>query len=188
MPPTTRVTDLLRQYRAGDREALDAVVPLVYDELRRLARRQLAGEAGGHTLSTTALVQEAYFRLADLREVEWRDRTHLLAMAARAMRRVLVDHARRHRADKRGGGRRAISLDEALVVSEENVDSVLAIDDALVRLEALSPRLAQVVECRFFGGLTEEETAEALGVTTRTVQRDWVKARALLRDAVAARD
>lgn len=184
MDSRTRITDLLRRHRAGDRGALDEVIPLVYNELNRAARRQLRGEPVGHTLSATALVHEAYLRLADLRELEWQDRAHFLAVAARAMRRVLVDHARRHRADKRGGGDRPVSLDEALIVADENMETVLAVDHALNRLVTLSPRLAQVVEYRFFGGLTEDETAAALGVTPRTVQRDWVKARGWLRQAV----
>ncbi|HSJ62411.1 MAG TPA: ECF-type sigma factor [Gemmatimonadaceae bacterium] len=184
MSSRSRVTELLRRHSAGDRAALDEAIPLLYEELRRVARRQLRREDRGHTLSTTALVNEAYLRLADLRQMEWQDRAHFLAMAARAMRRVLVDHARRHRADKRGGGEQPVSLEEALIVSGENMEMVIAVDDALSRLGALSPRLAQVVEYRFFGGMTEEEMATALGVTPRTVQRDWVKARGWLRETL----
>jgi RNA polymerase sigma factor (TIGR02999 family) len=160
------------------------VISLVYQELRRVARRHLRREDAGHTLGTTALVNEAYLRIADLRQMEWQDRAHFLAMASRAMRRVLVDHARRYRAGKRGGGQGPVSLDEALVVAPDNMETVLAVDEALGRLGALSPRLAQVVEYRFFGGMTEEEMAVALGVTPRTVQRDWVKARGWLRETL----
>jgi RNA polymerase sigma factor (TIGR02999 family) len=184
MTSRTRVTELLRRHSAGDRAALDQVIPLLYDELRRVARRQLRKEAAGHTLSTTALVNEAYLRMADLQQMEWQDRVHFLSMAARAMRRVLVDHARRHRAEKRGAGLTPITLEDALVVSEENLETVIAVDDLLSRLGALSPRLAQVVEYRFFGGMTEDELAAALGVTPRTVQRDWVKARGWLRETI----
>jgi RNA polymerase sigma factor (TIGR02999 family) len=184
MDPQTRATDLLLEHRGGSRDALDRLVPLLYDELREIAHRRLRGEQRGHTLATTALVNEAYLRLVDVTRVEWRDRAHFLAMASRMMRRVLVDYARMRSADRRGAGVQPMALDEALVVGEDDVESLVALDDALERLSALGPRLTQVVECRFFGGLSEEETAEALGVTTRTVQRDWVKARGWLAEAM----
>ncbi|HSJ13115.1 MAG TPA: sigma-70 family RNA polymerase sigma factor [Longimicrobiales bacterium] len=180
------VTELLRAGRAGEQAAYDRVFALVYDHLREAARAQLARDArhraGGHTLSTTAVVNEAWLRLADPSRLDVHDRSHFLAIAARAMRQVLIQHARRFRAGKRGGGAVHIDLDaagEGIAVAER-AELLIALDDALVRLAALSPRLAQVVECRYFGGLTEPETADALGVNERTVRRDWVKARAWL--------
>ena len=187
------VTDALGALRAGAPDAMDRLVPLVYAELTRIAHRQLGLEATGHTLSTTALVHEAYLRLVDQRRAQWADRAHFFAVAAHAMRRVLVDHARRHRAMRRGGAhRQGVSLDAlegvdvAALAVDDRADVLLALDDALDRLAAHDPRQARVVECRFFGGLTEAETAEALGVTPRTVARDWVKARILLRNALEA--
>ncbi len=175
-----QVTDLLIGARDGDREALDQLFPVVYDELRRIAHRHLRRERGGHTLDTTALVHEAYLRLADQTRVDWRDRAHFMALSARAMRRVLVDHARRHLAAKRGGDQAPLSLDDEAVAIESRAETLVAVDLALERLTALDERLCRVVECRFFSGLTEEETSEALGVTTRTVRRDWVKAKGWL--------
>ena len=181
MDTRQRVTDLLVLAGAGDRDALDRAFPLVYDELRCLARRQLRREADGHTLSTTALVHEAYLRLVDQTRVQWRDRAHFLAIAATAMRRILVDYARRHHAAKRGAAARRVPLEsvEELAV-DERAELLVALDDALERLAALDGRQARVVECRFFGGLTEEETAEALGIGLRTAKRDWAKARSWL--------
>ena len=173
--------------RRGVPEALDHLVPAVYAELRRLAHRQLAVEPDGHTLSTTALVHEAYLRLADQTRTEWSSRGQLLALAARAMRRVLIDHARRHRAARRGGpARRPVSLEDAAdgdpgaLAAAARGDELLALDEALERLAAVDARLAGVVECRFFGGLTEAETAEALGVSKRTVSADWLMAKGWL--------
>jgi RNA polymerase sigma factor (TIGR02999 family) len=186
----TSVTALLVAHRAGDADALERVFPLVYAHLRAVARAQLRrdgrGRDGAHTLSTTALVHEAYFKLADAPRLDARDRAHFLAVAARAMRQVLVEYARRHRAAKRGGGAAALDLDAAQVAVEERADALVALDEALSRLAALSERLARVVELRFFGGLSEEETAAALGVTDRTVRRDWVKARAWLHAELAS--
>jgi RNA polymerase sigma-70 factor, ECF subfamily len=173
------ITDYLVQLRAGDREAMDQLLPLVYEQLRRLAHRQLLNERSDHTLDTAGLVHETYLKLVDITRVEWQDRAHFFAVAARAMRRILVDYARRHRAERRGGGLSPVSLGEEEVVAERG-ETLLALDEALDRLAAFSQRLSQVVECRYFAGLTEEETAEALGVTTRTVQRDWAKARGWL--------
>jgi RNA polymerase sigma factor (TIGR02999 family) len=186
------VTEMLVLAGGGDREALDRALPFVYDELRRIADRHLRREAPGHTLSTTALVHEAYLRLADQTRCGWQDRAHFLSVAAVAMRRVLVDHARRHRAAKRGGAARAVTLERALGepgavvdLSSGGADLLVALDDALARLAELDPRQARVVECRFFGGLTEEETAVALGIGLRTAKRDWAKARSWLYQEVA---
>lgn len=175
---------LLDQLRDGDAAALELLLPLVYDELRAIARRELRRRSAGGTLDTTALVHEAYLKLANRRCVRPADRAHFLGIAARAMRQVLVDHARRHAAAKRGGGDVCVTFDDgamaAPLAADERADTLLALDEALTRLAALSERLGRVVECRFFGGLSEQETADALGVTARTVRRDWVKARAWL--------
>jgi len=174
-----QITDLLLQIRGGDPEAMDRLLPLVYQELRRIAHRQLQGERPGHTLGTTGLVHEAYLKLVDQTRVDWRDRGHFFRAAAGAMRRLLVDYARGYRALRRGGGLQRISLGEDVAVVEQG-EMLVALDEALERLAGLNERLSQVVECRFFGGLTEEETTEALGVTSRTVERDWAKARGWL--------
>ena len=174
-----QVTDLLLQMRGGDTGAMDRLFPLVYQELRRLAHHQLRQERPGHTLGTTGLVHETYVRLVDQTRVEWRDRGHFLVVAAWAMRRILVDYARRNRAARRGGGSVRFTLDGD-APAEERGEMLLALDEALERLAALDRRLSQVVEYRYFGGLTEQETADVLGVTRRTVQRDWVKARGWL--------
>jgi RNA polymerase sigma factor (TIGR02999 family) len=180
------ITEALLALRAGVPTAMERLVPLVYAQLSRMAHRQLAGEATGHTLSTTALVHEAYLRLVDQTRTQWVDRAQFFAVAAQAMRRVLVDHARRHRAARRGGPhQQQVSLEwletkDAVVAAGERADVLVALDDALAQLAALDARQASVVELRFFGGLTAQETAEALGVTSRTVERDWVKARAWL--------
>jgi RNA polymerase sigma factor (TIGR02999 family) len=174
-----QITDLLLQIRGGSPDAMDRLFHSVYGELRRIAGRQLRGERTGHSLGTTGLVHETYLKLADQTRVQWEDRTHFYRVAARAMRRILVDYARRYRAQRRGGELRRVSLDEDATVAERG-ETLLALDEALERLAAKDERLSSVVECRYFGGLTEEETAEALGVTTRTVQRDWAKARGWL--------
>lgn len=180
-------TTLLTEWRDGNRAALDELFPLVYEELRLRAHRCLRGEDEGHTLTTTALVHEAYLRLLDVSRVRWQDRSHFLALAATAMRRVLVDYARRHRAAKRGGGRELESLnpellhaDSAVTLSAERADQMLTLDEALDRLAAVNERLSQTVEMRFFGGMTVEETAEALDVAPSTVKLDWLKAKAWL--------
>jgi RNA polymerase sigma factor (TIGR02999 family) len=174
------ITGLLLAWRSGEAHAPDRLFALVYDELRRIAHLQLNREAPGHTLGTTALVHEAYLRLVDQTRVEWADRSHFFGVAAQAMRRILVDHARRYRTQKRGAAPTRVSLTDALLVAEQRADTLLALDDALVRLAAVDERLSRVVECRFFGGLTESETAAVLGVTTRTVRRDWAKAKGWL--------
>ncbi|MEO6056387.1 MAG: ECF-type sigma factor [Gemmatimonadales bacterium] len=176
---TRQVTDLLLQMRRGDATAMDRLIPLVYQELRRIAHRQLRQERPGHTLGTTGLVHEAYERLVDQTHLDWHDRGQFFGAAALAMRRVLMDYARRNRAARRGGGAVRLTLGDDVAAAERG-EMLLALDEALDRLAALDRRLAQVVECRYFGGLTEQETAEALGVTRRTVQRDWAKARGWL--------
>ena len=183
MPETmvgSPVTELLARARSGDPSALADVFPLIYDELRRLARLQLQHETDGHTLSPTALVHEAYMRLVDYSRMEWTGRAHFLAVAATAMRRVLVDHARGHRSLKRGGALRRVSIDDVEIGTEDRAELLIAIDEALDRLKVIDARQAQVVECRFFGGMTEEETAEALGIGLRTAKRDWAKAKSWL--------
>jgi len=179
-PPAQQVTQLLLRWRAGDPHAVDELMPLVYGELRRLAARHMRGERAGHTLQTSALVNEAYLRLAGRDEVRWQDRAHFFAVAAQAMRRVLVDHARRRGNQKRGGGVRKVALDEALAVSDERAAEVVALDEALARLAEIAPRQSRLVELRFFGGLSVEETAEVLGVSPGTVMRDWTFAKAWL--------
>lgn len=175
------VTGLLQRASDGDPVAFDAVFPVVYDQLRGMAHRQLRLESVGHTLGTTALVHEAYLRLVDQRQARFTDRAHFFAIAATAMRRILVDHARRHGALKRGAGARRVPLDSVdLLAADDRADLLVALDAALVRLAGLDQRQAKVVECRFFGGLTEDETAAALGVSPRTVKRDWAKARSWL--------
>jgi len=160
------VTELLAAARGGDAGALDRMLPLVYEELRRIAHRQLRGERPGHTLKTTALVHEAYLRLVDQTRIAWGDRVHFYGAPAGAMRRILIDSARRRRAGKRGAGARAVQLDDVDLPIEERAE--------------LDPRLARAMECRYFGGLTDDETAAVLGVTSRTVRRDWVKAKGWL--------
>jgi len=171
------VTRLLEAAVGGDQDALDRLVPLVYDDLRRLAHRQLGREGGGHTLQTTGLVHEAYLKLAGGAGIGAANRAHFLAIAARAMRQVLVDYARRRKAEKRGGGVVNVTLNDGDQGMDVSSDDLLALDDILGQLEA---RQRQVVELRFFGGLEEKDIAEALGVSERTVRRDWVKARAWL--------
>jgi RNA polymerase sigma factor (TIGR02999 family) len=160
--------------------AAESLFPLLYEELRRIAHRQLGLERPGHTLCTTALVHEAYMKLADQTRARFASRAHFLAVAAQAMRRILVEYARKVRADKRGGKWHRLDLDQVEIPVEERAEALVALDGSLERLAALNQRLAQVVECRFFGGMTEEETAEALGVTDRTIRRDWIKAKGWL--------
>ncbi len=174
------VTLLVQALQGGDVRAADVLFPTVYDELRDIAQRQLRGERRGHTLTPTALVHEVYARMVDQTRVAWQGRAHFCAVAAQAMRRVLVDHARSRRALKRGGEGEPLPLDAVRVAVDAQAAHIVALDEALTRLGALSERLARVVELRFFGGLTEEEAAEAMGVTARTVRRDWVKAKAWL--------
>jgi len=167
------VTALLIQWRGGDEAAIERLLPLVHGELRRLARRHMADESPGHVLQATALVNEVYLRLVDIRRVQWQDRAHFFAMAARLMRRVLVDSARAWKNQKRGGALHRVTLDPNLPVSSDAPEDVIAIDEALRALAAQYQRKAQVVELRFFGGLSVEETAEVLKVSEETVMRDW---------------
>lgn len=183
MGKAPEITQLLREFSRGRRDALDDVVPVVYDELRRIAHRQLRRERPGHTLNTTALVHEAYLRLVDIREMEWRDRAHFFAMAARLMRRILIDYARARVRDKRGGDIVRVPLAQAPLIAalpSQHADDLLALEEALRRLEARSERQCRVVECRCFVGLTVEETAVALGTSPATVKRDWAFSRAWL--------
>jgi RNA polymerase sigma factor (TIGR02999 family) len=175
------ITHLLKEWSAGDQRALDRLTPLVYEELRQLATRYMRRERLGHTLQTTALIHEAYLRLIDANDVNWQSRAHFFAIAAKLMRRILVEHARRRDAHKRGGSVIRLPLDETLAVADKTDVDLLAIDEALDRLAAVDPQQARVVELRFFSGLSVEETAAALGVSPKTVKRDWSVARAWLR-------
>jgi len=177
----------LDRLRAGEEGALDRILPLVYAELRAIAGAQLRNERTGHTLSATALVHEAYVRLASRERMAPRDRSHFFAIAAQSMRRVLIDHARGRRRDKRGSGQAAVPLDQVEdLVGEEAADELIALDEALDRLGRISPRAAQLVERRYFAGLTMEEAAESLAISVRTAEREWVRARAWLRKEIAA--
>jgi RNA polymerase sigma factor (TIGR02999 family) len=179
------ITGLLHDLPQSSGEVMERLFPLVYDNLRRIAHRALQAERTDHTLGTTGLVHEAYLKLVDQTRIQYRDRGHFFAIASRAMRQILVDYARHHRARKRDGGR-ALNLDAGEVALDQRAEILLALDEALDRLTSLDPRLGQVVECRFFGGLSEEETAEVVGVTTRTVRRDWTKAKGWLREQLSA--
>ncbi len=177
--PVTNVTQVLLEWRSGNQEALDRLMPMVYDELRRLAGRYMRSERSEHTLQATALVNEAYIRLVDM-EVSWQDRAHFFAVAARLMRRLLVDHARAHQRVKREGGAAKVSLDEAVEVSSKPSVDLVALDEALTRFATFDPRKAEIIELHFFGGLSNEEVAEALGISRATVQRDLRLAKAWL--------
>ena len=177
------VTGLLVAWSEGDESAYEKLVPLVYAELHRLAHRFMSGERPDHTMQTTALVNEAYLRLVD-QKARWQNRSHFFAIAAQVMRRILVDHARAHTYAKRGGGAQKLELNEALIMAQERAAEMVALDEALEKLKAFDARKARVVELRFFGGLTVDETAEVLGVSPNTVDRDWSTARAWLYKAV----
>jgi RNA polymerase sigma factor (TIGR02999 family) len=181
----TSVTELLAELRAGKREALDQILPVVYQELRRAARRELSVRPSD-TISATALVHEVYLKFSRAADADWRNRSHFLAVSAVAMRHILVDRARRRSAEKRGGPHAHVTLDEEVNVADEQTESLLELHEAVDRLAAIDARLARVVECRFFGGMTEQETADALHVAVRTVRRDWVKARGLLHQILTA--
>ena len=172
-PSVAGITQLLQAWGAGDEHALQQLMPLVYDEMRRLARRRLARERPDHSLQTTALVHEVYLRLVNSREIGWQDRAHFFAVCAQMMRRILIDFARSRLYENRGGGAHQVTLDEALVVSQDAPGHLLALDEALTALAAVDPRRGQVVELRYFGGLSVQETAEALHVSEETVKRDW---------------
>ena len=176
-PSSPDVTLLLKQLSAGDHEAVDQLVPLLYNELRRLAGYYLRQERSDHTLQATALVHEAYLRLIDQRAVEWKNRSHFFAVAAQVMRRILLDYARSHQAVKRGGALPKLSLDNAVIFCAEQANELVALDDLLTRLAKLDPQQARIVELRFFGGMSVEETAELMGISPRTVKRDWAMAK-----------
>ncbi len=173
MATQEQVTELLLSLSNGNREALNELLPLVYDELRVIARRRLSHERPGHTLDTVGLVNEAYLKLVQLDRIQWNSRAHFLAIAAQAMRHILVNHALKRKRIKRGGGAPHVQLDEAADLPTEEADRILALDEALEGLAAVNPRHAKVVECRFFVGMTIEETAAALGVSPATIKRDW---------------
>jgi len=174
------VTELLQQWSVGRQDALEQLLPAIYGELKRLAGSYLRRERPDHTLQATALVHEAFLKLVDQRDVRWQNRAHFFGIAAQIMRRILVDHARAHTASKRGSGERPLSLDDALVIAPAPDVDVLALDDALTRLAVVDPQQSRVVELRFFGGLTIDETAEVLGISPATVGREWTLAKAWL--------
>ena len=178
--PSPQVTQLLADWSGGDSDALDRLIPLVQPELHRLAHHYMSREAIGHTLQTTALLNEAYLQLVDDPKRSWQNRTHFVAAAAQLMRRIMVDHARERRAVKRGGGALKVSLDDAALVTERRSEELLALDEALEKLAALDPLKSQIVELRYFGGLTVEETAQFLKLSLRTVEREWTMAKAWL--------
>ena len=180
------VTRLLLELSGGNRAVVDELTPMVYQELKRIAGAQLRNERPGHTLQATALVHEAYIKLIDQRDVSWQNRAHFFGIAAQMMRRILLDYAKSKLRAKRGGGAHKTSLDEALVVAEDRASDLVRIDEALTRLEALDARQAKVVELRFFGGLTVEEAAEALGISAPTVKREWAMAKAWLHRELSA--
>jgi len=177
---SAEATQLFTDWSDGDAVSLDELIPVVYDELRRLARHYLSRERVDHTLQPTALVHEVYLRLIGQDNVRWQNRAHFFAVAAQMMRRILVDHAKGHHRTKRGGGAIKLSLDEAINLSVEGAMDLVALDEALARLSATDPRKSQVVELRYFGGMSVEETAEILGISHKTVMREWVTARAWL--------
>jgi RNA polymerase sigma-70 factor (ECF subfamily) len=179
-PAPNEVTQLLVAWSNGNQAARDRLISVVYEELHRLARRYMRRESPGHTLQTSALMNEAFVRLVDQKNVQWQNRAHFFGLAAQMMRRILVDYARRRNYSKRGGGVRALSLDEALIVSNERSAEVVAIHEALEELAKFDARKGQIVELRFFGGLSVDETAEVLGVSPGTVMRDWTLAKAWL--------
>ena len=183
-PSREEVTDLLNDWSNGDQEALNRLMPLVYDELHRLASRYLRHERVGHTLQTTALVHEAYLKLVDQKKANWQNRVQFFAAAAKVMRHVLVDYARSRKAAKRGGDYCRLSLDEAAISSEEKDADLLVLNEALDKLAAIDPQQSRVVELRVFGGLTVEDTAEALGISPRTVKREWSMAKAWLHQRI----
>jgi RNA polymerase sigma-70 factor, ECF subfamily len=187
-PSSQEITQLLLAWSDGDQAALDKLTPLVYAELRRLAKGYMFGERHGHTLQTTALINEAYMRLIDWKNVRWQGRAHFFGVAAQVMRRILVDFARARHYAKRGGAAAQVSLDEAVTIHEDRSAELIALDEALKSLAEIDPRKSQVVELRFFGGLNAKETAEALKVSQRTVEREWNSARAWLYRELRGKD
>ena len=180
MTQTHELTQLLIDWSNGDQAALDKLMPLIDEELRRLAHRYMTRERAGHTLQTTALVNEAFLRLVNRKNLQWQNRAHFFGLAAQLMRTILVDHARSHASAKRGGGAHKLELDEAMVVSQQKASEVIALDDALKQLALLDPQQSRIVELRFFGGLTVEEAAEVLHVSPATIKREWSTAKAWL--------
>lgn len=185
MSGAQEITQLLQAFGAGEEDALDRLMPLVYEDLRRIARSHLRRGPSGRTLGATGVVHEAYFKLAGQAGTRWENRSHFLAVAARAMRQVIISYARRSSAAKRGGDERPVTLEDGQIGVEAQADSLLDLERALVRLGEHNERLVRVVECRYFAGLTEEETAAALDTSLRTVQRDWARARAWLREELS---
>ena len=185
---THEVTQLLIEWSNGDKAALDKLMPLIHDELRRLAHHYMSRERGDHTLQTTALVNEAYLRLAGQQKIEWQSRAHFFAVTAQVMRHVLIDHARRRHYIKHGGALQQVSLEDAAMMSQQRAAELVALDEALNELAQLDPRKSRVVELRYFGGLSLEETAEVLEVSLMTVRRDWRAAKAWLYKAVTGSD
>lgn len=179
------VTNLLERWNSGDNEALDELMPLIYEQLRKMARRYMNQQNPGHTLQTTALIHEAYLRMFKQKEKHFENRAHFFGVAAQAMRHILVDYARSRQTEKRGGGARPISLDEAALVTDERAAELVAFDDALKELETLSKRQSRVVELRYFGGLSVEETAKVLNISADTVMRDWSMAKTWLHRALS---
>jgi RNA polymerase sigma factor (TIGR02999 family) len=179
------VTRLLHEWSNGNQQAIEEMLPLIYDELRRLAHHFLYRERPGHTLQTTALVHEAYLKLINQRDARWQNRAHFFAIAAQAMRRILIDSARKHVAEKRGGGVEKLSLDEVAAISREPNANLIALDLALTRLAEIDPQQSRIIELRYFGGLTIEETAEVMRLSPATVKREWTMARAWLHQALA---
>jgi len=186
-PPSQDLTQLLLEWARGDQRAQDELAAVIYRELRQLAQDYMRRERPGHTLQATALVHEAYLRMVDQR-TEWRSRAHFFAVAARMMRRILVDHAKEHLAQKRGAGLAKVPLDEALTISAQPAGDLVALNDALTDLEKIDPQRSQIVELRFFGGLSNEESAEVLGISPATVQRQWAGARAWLFHELKAKE
>ena len=184
----SEVTQLLIDWSKGDRAALDQLIPIVESELRRLARRLLSKEKPGHTLQTSALINEAYLRLVDQKNVQWQNRAHFFAVSAQIMRHILIDHARSHRYAKRGAGARKVDLDEAALLPDRRAAELIALDDALRELATVDPRKSKVVELRFFGGLSIEEAAEVMKISSGTVQREWRAARAWLHRAISNKE
>jgi len=172
-PPNNEVTRLLESWSNGRPEALDELMPLVYQELRKMAKQYMNSQPSGHTLQTTALIHEAYLKLADNREKNWQNRAHFFAVAAQAMRHILVDHARSHQTEKRGGETKIISFEDVAIISNQRANELVALDEALKNLSELDERKGRVVELRYFGGLSVEETAEVLKISPQTVMRDW---------------
>jgi RNA polymerase sigma factor (TIGR02999 family) len=177
---TSRITQLLQAHASGDQNALDELMPLVYSEMHKIARGRLIGERPDHTFSATALVHEAYLKLVDFNRIDWQNRHHFFGMASQVMRNILVDYAVKRQVQKRGGKRNRVTLEERHIKEEMSLDDIISVDHALQRLEKLDERQAKVVECRFFGGLTIQETANTLGMSEPTVSRDWKMARAWL--------